>query len=118
MRIEGEVHAADAAGRSARATAHVRIQDVSRADAAATTIAEVRLDDVAVRAGELLVVPFALDVDETQLDPRASYIVAVHVDLTGSGDVTSGDYITTQSVPAPLGGADCARVDVPVRAVS
>ncbi len=44
MRIEGEVYAADAARRSARATAHVRLQDVSRADAAATTVAEVQLD--------------------------------------------------------------------------
>jgi uncharacterized lipoprotein YbaY len=116
MRIEGEVYAADAARRSARATAHVRLQDVSRADAAATTVAEVQLDDVAVPADKALVVPFTLDVDDAQLDPRASYIVAVHIDLTGSGDVTSGDYITMQSVPAPL-GADPARVEVPVRAV-
>lgn len=115
MRIEGEVHGLDTADRAARATVYVRIQDVSRADAASTTLAEVRLDDVAVPAGEPLVVPFALDVDESMLDARASYILAVHVDVTGSGDVTQGDYLTTQSVPVPSPGT---RVDIPVRAVS
>ncbi len=116
MRIEGEVYAADPARRSAHATAHVRLQDVSRADAAATTVAEVQVDDVVVPTVEALVVPFTLDVDDARLGPPASYIVTAHVDFTGSGDVTSGDYITTQSVPAPL-GADRARVEVPVHAV-
>jgi len=95
----------------------VRVLDVSRADAAAATIAEVEIEDVKVTAGTSLVVPFTLEVDESLLDPRSSYELAAHVDLAGGGTVTAGDYVTTISIPLSdqrLRGL----VDIPVQEVS
>ncbi|WP_219415638.1 YbaY family lipoprotein [Pseudonocardia nigra] len=116
MRIEGEVHIADVPGGAAAATAHVRLQDVSRADAVATTVAEVTLDDVRFPGDSPLRLPFVFEVDDARLDPRASYAVAVHVDLTGSGEVTAGDYVTVQTVPVSVHGSR-EPLHVPVQAV-
>jgi uncharacterized lipoprotein YbaY len=116
VRIEGEVHVIDVPGRPVSATAHIRLQDVSRADAVATTVAEVTLEDVRFPGHSPFDLPFLLEVDGARLDPRASYIVAVHVDMTGSGEVTVGDYVTVQSVPAPAPDSR-EPLHIPVRAV-
>ena len=78
------------------AVCHIRVQDVSRADAAAVVIAEATLTEVAAEAdgAEL---PFELDVPE--LDRSATYTLAAHVDVTASGEVTSGDFLTTEHIP-------------------
>ena len=118
MRITGRVCTHRPTRRSAIATVYVRVLDVSRADvAAAATIAEVKIEDIRVTEGTFLVVPFALGVDESLLEPRASYNLAAHVDLSGSGTVTAGDYVTTISIPLShqrLRGI----VEVPVHEVS
>lgn len=116
VRIEGEVHGTDVSRRTTTATAHVRLQDVSRADAVATTLAEVRLDDVRLVGDSPLRLPFVLEVDDAQLDPRASYAVTVHVDMSGSGEVSVGDYVTVQNVPAPVHESR-EPLHVPVQAV-
>ncbi|GLY04566.1 hypothetical protein Acsp01_49450 [Actinoplanes sp. NBRC 101535] len=92
--------------RVARVTA--RVEEVSRADAPAVVIAET------VREG------LALD-DEAEIEfeirlPQGvggRQTVRVHVDVSGSGGVTVGDYVSTASHPIP--SAD--RLDVPVRRV-
>jgi heat shock protein HslJ/uncharacterized lipoprotein YbaY len=96
------------------ATVHVRIEDVSRADAPATVLAEVTLEavDVPPAAGEA--VTFAIPVDT--YDPRLRYAVRVHVDRDGDGRVSSGDLVSTTHVPVLThdGGTE---VTVPVSVV-
>jgi Type III secretion system lipoprotein chaperone (YscW) len=117
VQITGRVRTDWPTRRSAIATAYVRVLDVSRADAAAATIAEVEIEDVKVTAGTSLLVPFTLEVDESLLDPRASYELAAHVDLAGDGTVTVGDYVTTRSIPL-LDQRLRGLVDIPVQEVS
>lgn len=99
-KVTGTVHLAEAL--PAGATLHIYVEDVSRADAAATRVAELATPlDRPLAAGASL--PFALNVPE--VDARVRYNVRVHLDATGSGTVTSGDQITTQSYPVLTPGA-------------
>jgi hypothetical protein len=64
-----------------------RVEDVSRADAPARTIAD-QLQEGVVLADSI--------------DPRGHYAVRVHVDVAGTGNVTRGDFVSTKSYPALL----------------
>jgi uncharacterized lipoprotein YbaY len=89
----------------------VQVEDVSRADAPSVVIAEHRQLDVPLEAGGVL--PFAVDVPADRVDPRASYSVRVHVDMSGSDSVEVGDLVSTQSYPVLTRGyGDEASVDV------
>ena len=91
-------------------TARVLIEDVSRLDAPAVRVAESSQPlPGPLAAGDRftaeLVVP---DVDE-----RATYSVRAHVDVSGSGELSHGDQITTRSYPVLTRGApDDVEVDV------
>ena len=74
----------------------VQVEDVSRADAPSQVVGEQRVSGVAVRAGQVL--PFEIEIPG-QVDPNRSYSVRAHVDMTGSGKVETGDFITVQSYP-------------------
>lgn len=92
------------------ATLHVRVEDVSRADAASVLIAE----QVTVLARPLVAgqrIPFECTIPDVDL--RARYSVRVHVDRDGTGVVKQGDLISTQSHPALTHGAP-DRVEVAV----
>ncbi len=77
-------------------TAEVRVEEVSRADAAATVVAR----DV-VRGldawSDQQIEPFSIHGEA--LDPRLRYTVRVHVDVDGDGEVSVGDYISAASHP-------------------
>lgn len=91
----GRVRLREAIGK-AGATLRVKLEDVSRIDAAATLVAEAVFPIARpLDAGAEL--PFALAVPE--VDDRARYNVRAHVDLTGSGDITAGDRISTAAHP-------------------
>ena len=75
----------------------VQVEDVSRADAPSQVVGEQRVSGVPVQAGQVL--PFAIEVPAEHIDPRNSYSVRVHVDMTGSGKIEPGDLISTQSYP-------------------
>ncbi|HYJ28954.1 MAG TPA: YbaY family lipoprotein [Allosphingosinicella sp.] len=86
----------------------VRIEDVSRADAAAATAGEVEI----ALAGPLppgATIPFEVPVGT--VDPKARYSVRVHLDCHGTGEIESGDLISTQSYPVLTLGAP-ATVEV------
>ncbi len=97
------------------ATLYVRVQDVSRADAGSTVVAETALRGISLQAGSDQKVPFQLEVPA--LSPRGQYIVTAHLDLDNSGTVTPGDYLTMESIPiresSPRG-----RLSIPARRVS
>ena len=93
----------------------VVVEDVSRADDLATPVAQHRRQQVLLPGGQEGV-PFTVEVPEELIDGRARYSVRVHVDMSGSGDLTDGDYISTQSIPVlTLGAGD--EVVVPVQRV-
>ena len=75
----------------------VRVEDVSRADAPSTVVAEQRRANLRLTPGEE--VPFAVEVPADRIDPQHHYTVSVHVDASGTGAVKVGDLITTQSHP-------------------
>jgi len=79
----------------------IQVEDVSRMDAPSVVVGEQLIDDVALDGGP---VPFEVEVPSGAIDERGMYSVRVHVDVSGSGQVESGDLITTQSYPVLTGG--------------
>ena len=71
--------------------------DVSRADAAASTVSEYRISSLPAGTNTSYKINFELTADV--VDSRGSYILAAHVDLDGDGKVSIGDYITKESFP-------------------
>ena len=57
-------------------------------------------------------IPFAVTV--AAVDPRARYIVRVHLDADGDRQVSKGDFLTMESVPVLTGGHGSV-VDVTAR---
>lgn len=93
------------------ATVVVQVEDVSRADAPSRVIAERRLDQVLLRAGEVLA--FEIEVPAELIDERRSYSVAAHLGVSLTDHVEVGDLITTQSHPVLTRGySDHARISV------
>lgn len=88
----------------------VRVEDVSRADAAARVVGEVRVGrDARLTPG----LPLCVAVPVRAVDERAAYAVRVHVDADGDGQVSEGDYVSTQHHPVLTGGhPDAATVTV------
>ncbi len=82
-----------------RAAVHVRLEDVSAADAASRLVAETVVRDVSHRAsGEDTIVPFALR-GRLDVDPTADYAVRAWVDHDGDGSPSSGDLYSDQRYP-------------------
>lgn len=80
------------------ATVHIRLQDTSRADAPATTVAEQVLEHInIVPDGQPL--PFTLQMPANE---NSRYVVRVHADVTGDGKVSRGDYVSTRSYPVDM----------------
>lgn len=82
----------------------VRIEDISRADAASIVLASVEFEvTLPLEGGTPL--SFELPVDTEQIDERHTYVIRGHVDVSGSGQVEPGDYLTTQVHPVLTQGA-------------
>lgn len=99
VEVTGRIVLPKAASRRRRAAAVVvQVEDTSRMDVGSTVVAEQRRTDVDLaKAGTDL--PFSVAVPAGLIDRRASYNVRVHVDTSGNGEVTEGDYISTASHP-------------------
>lgn len=89
----------------------LRVEEVSRADAPSTVTHEHVLGDVSLAPGRT--VPFSIEIDRSQLDPRARYILTAHVRVNRQQEFTKGDLITTQSYPlAVVGPVTWQRITV------
>jgi putative lipoprotein len=115
MRIAGELRFREPPPDLRNATVRVRLLDVSRADAAAERVAEQTIEGPSVEpdddGGS---VRFALEAPELQAG--RSYSLAAHVDLSGSGEIEPGDFLTMESVPVEP-TSERGHVEVPVRPV-
>lgn len=98
-----------------KATAYIRLEDVSRTDAPSKVITEQLIHDVSYEAGSHAKLEFRL---YGQIpDKRASYAIYVYLDLDGDGQVGHGDYISMESYPVlTFGYPD--RVSVRLREVT
>lgn len=94
--ISGTIEFRDVREPALNATVYVRVQDASRADASALTVAEQVLRGVNIIPGAP---PIPFTVDGIPQNPRARYVVRVHADVDGDGRVSRGDYVSTQSHP-------------------
>lgn len=95
--VEGEIVLPDAELPDEAAELIVQVEDVSRADAPSTVVGEQRVRDVRLAPGGRL--RFHVEVPASRVDPRLNYSLRAHVDVSGSGEVESGDLLTTQSYP-------------------
>jgi uncharacterized lipoprotein YbaY len=90
------------------ATVYIRLLDVSRADALSTVVAESILPEVNLSMQSANTIPFAIT--SPPLNPQRSYAVEVHVDVSGSGGVRSGDFLSMESNPVSTMTADTKMV--------
>ena len=113
--LEGEIHFVDVTSSIPLATVYVRLVDVSLADAPSKVIAEEVIHNVSIEVGSPRSVSFSIRTSE--LDDRAVYALTVHVDASGKGAITPGDYITMESFPvSPINSPTHMNVRVrPVR---
>lgn len=118
MRISGRLHVPRDVVATGRTCVTVRLVDVGRADASAVTLDERTVELPAIGADEPLpeVHTVVVELSAAELDPRSSYALTAHVDVTGSGEVTPGDLLTTTHISVSLRDADRV-VDVPLRQI-
>jgi uncharacterized lipoprotein YbaY len=111
--VRGDITFGEDAPRFQDATAYVRLEDVSVADASSRLIAEQIVRGVSnpPRGGR---VPFAVAAEP--VDERVRYNVRVLVDLDGDGETSPGDLVTVRSYPV-LSQGHPAAVSVRVRRV-
>ena len=96
------------------ATIHVRLEDVSYIDAPARLVAETVLPEA--RAGCQAPSQLAFTIDAPTLNPRARYVVRVHVDVDADGQISLGDYISTMSYRVEA-GQETTTLLIPVKRV-
>lgn len=109
--VYGKIELPSAAPALTPAHVLVELEDISRADAPSEVVASLQLTPEVLRGGDLI--PFELEVPAGALNERSLYSVRVHVDMSGSGKVELGDYITMQSYPVLTRGyGDEVRVAV------
>jgi uncharacterized lipoprotein YbaY len=94
---------------SAAAVLRVRLEDVSVADRPSAVVSSAEVPVPEPTGGGAVEVSLA--VPAARIDERDSYSVFAHLDLDGSGDVSVGDALTTQTYPVLTRGAP-DRVEV------
>lgn len=109
--LQGEATLVSAPHRISNGTLRVRLVDVSRADAPAIVIAEETIRHVNVESGSER---FAFVLEIPLLDPSHTFALEAHLDASGSGETSIGDYRTMEHI----GVSGTERiVSVPLRPV-
>lgn len=113
MKIEGDIAFAEIPTPFSGATVVVRVEDIRRADALAAVIAEQRISGVSRAPGNVENIPFSIECPAECDLARCS--IRVHVDLGGTGEVSRGDYVSTQSYPLAGGPSRLNVIVKPVK---
>lgn len=96
--VAGTIVFSKVVARFDNAKAVVRYEDCSRAgDVSPRVVAEQEIRGISIDAADPQPIPFSLDVPESEASEGCS--LSVHVDVSGTGDITIGDYITTKTFP-------------------
>jgi len=95
--VEGEVVFDEMGSSFTNATAYIRLEDTSRADAASGIVAEQVIQNVSHQTGA----PDKLQISlyGQPPDEKAAYTVSVHIDVDRDKHISQGDYINMQSYP-------------------
>ena len=93
--LQGEVELVTAPHPVVGGTLRIRLVDVSRADAPATVIAEVSIPNVTMQS---VADRIGFILDGPDLDPAHSHALEAHLDATGSGETSVGDYRTMEHI--------------------
>jgi uncharacterized lipoprotein YbaY len=99
--VTGQILISSSIAAFSGATAHLKLEDTSQADAAARLIVELIIKDISHRENfedKDTTVPFALSAPENfQINPKSDYSVRVWIDLNGNGEKSKGDLFSDQS---------------------
>ncbi len=90
------------------AAVHVRVEDVSRADAASLTVAEWNVPALPRGTTTSSTIPFEIPVES--LDARRRYSLQARVDVDRDGRTSVGDYVTMEDFPVSRTAADFYRL--------
>ena len=100
--VKGEITFAEEPPLFAGATMYVRLEKIIAADTAAEVVAEYVERGITLGPKIKGILSFAIAGEA--LDPQGSYAVRVHIDIDNDGEVSQGDFISTQSYPViPFG---------------
>jgi uncharacterized lipoprotein YbaY len=95
--IEGEIVFEQLASSFSGATARVRLEDISFADASSRIVAEIILRNVYINIDDPQPLHFSMSIPA--LEERLMYSLAVLVDIDGDNEISLGDYISKESYP-------------------
>ena len=93
-RVRGTIDVAGLHSPLSGVSVYVRLEDVSRADAVAPVVAQQVMRGVNI-GGQSSRLTF--EIPDAPRRPDAEYGVRVHVDVDGDGQVSVGDFTSTQS---------------------
>jgi uncharacterized lipoprotein YbaY len=79
------------------ATVIIRYEDTSRiGDASPRIIAEKVMTGIAIDPAQSHAIPFSIEIPESEISP--AHNLSVHIDISGTGRIDIGDYITTEAI--------------------
>jgi hypothetical protein len=109
--LEGEVTFEKTGVSFSDVTAYIRLEEVNQADLASNIIAEQVIQNISHYSGSNHKLRISL---QGQIpNEKASYIISVHIDVDGDGQISQGDYINMESYPVlTLGHPDQVAVCV------
>lgn len=112
--INGEVCFSKISAAFIAATLIIFVEDSSRIDAAAKVISEHQITNVSRSPAHPDPVPFTIELPPSENAGQLSCrTLRVHVDVDSSGQVSPGDYVSTQSYPLDtLSSTDFLRIVV------
>jgi uncharacterized lipoprotein YbaY len=110
-RLNGDVTIGEATHRIRGGILHIRLLDVSRADAPAVVIAETTIPGVTIEEGDATIM---FDLEIPELEAQSSYALEAHLDADGSGETSVGDYRTMEHIGVT---GDETGISVPIRPV-
>jgi hypothetical protein len=95
--VEGNITFDKSGASFSGATAYIRLEDTSQVDTASGIIAEKVIHNVSHEKGGNDKLPISLQGQIS--NERANYIISVHIDVDGDGQISYGDYINMESYP-------------------
>jgi Type III secretion system lipoprotein chaperone (YscW) len=112
VRVSGEIRFPSLKRALSDLAIRIRVDDVTRAGAAARTAA-VKLIRVSTDPAAPAAIRYFVEIPDERVDARARYVVAAHTDLDGDGQLSRGDFTTTASHPVLTQGySDTANLDL------
>lgn len=109
--VRGHVVLAPDVPESVAGTMIVVVEDISRADAPSEVVGQQRQTGVTLEPGAA--VPFTIEIPSGRIDERHSYSVRAHLDVSGTGEIDRGDFISVQTFPVLTRGRGSeARIEV------